>query len=83
LSIEVSQESDYYPFGMRFTNTLGGDNKYLYNGKEIQDHELGANNLDWYDYGARYYAAYFWKISCGCYTYYHNEIHHKANILYI
>lgn len=50
------QSSDYYPFGMAFElNDDGVDNKYLYNGKEIQDEQLGGVNLDWYDYGKRYY----------------------------
>lgn len=46
----------YYPFGLTFNsyqreNSL--DQKYLYNGKEIQS-ELG---LGWYDYGKRMYMA--------------------------
>ena len=52
---EVLQEDHYYPFGL----TMGGigavngipENKYKYNGKELQD-DFG---LEWYDYGARFY----------------------------
>ena len=31
------------------------ENKYLFNSKELQDEQLGGVNLDWYDYGARFY----------------------------
>jgi len=31
------------------------ENKYLYNSKELQDEQLGGVNLDWYDYGKRFY----------------------------
>jgi len=56
----VTQTTSYYPFGMVLaqTNNFDADvlaNKYLYNGKELQDDELGGTELGWYDYGARFY----------------------------
>ncbi len=52
------QLDNYYPFGMRITKTRHSKgkydyNRYLYNGKELQD----DFDLDWYDYGARMYDA--------------------------
>jgi len=47
---EVTQKNNYYPFGMRF-RIKNSDNKYLYNGKELQE------ETDWLDYGARFYMA--------------------------
>ena len=50
------QQDGYYPFGMLMQGCGGFEaqndpNKYLYNGKELQN-EFG---LEWYDYGARFY----------------------------
>jgi RHS repeat-associated protein len=55
---QIIQEDAYYPFGMKmnglcYQSGVDYENKYLYNGKELQD-DFG---LDWYDYGARFYDA--------------------------
>ncbi|HYX08900.1 MAG TPA: RHS repeat-associated core domain-containing protein, partial [Bacteroidales bacterium] len=47
----VPQQTDYSPFGMQLPLKGDGTQKYLYNGKELQD------EVDWYDYGARMYDA--------------------------
>jgi RHS repeat-associated protein len=51
-SPQLVEESHYYAFGMRIEG-LGttGDNKYLYNGKEVTD----DHGLNWYEYGWRMY----------------------------
>jgi len=60
-AVDIVQTTSYYPFGLVMNqyngNTATGyqKNKYLYNGKEFQDESLGGVNLDWYDYGARFY----------------------------
>ncbi len=54
-TLAIKEESNFYPFGLKQEgyNTVktGVENKYKYNGKELQD-ELGLNM---YDYGARNY----------------------------
>ncbi len=50
-----TQKVDYYPFGMIAYANGASNNKYLYNGKELQDDYFGGASLDWYDYGARFY----------------------------
>ncbi len=54
---EVLQATDYYAFGLEHTPlAISNTNRYLYNGKELQDETFaGGVRLGWYDYGARFY----------------------------
>ncbi|MCR8667526.1 DUF6443 domain-containing protein [Aestuariibaculum sp. M13] len=55
--IEILEENNYYPFGLKhkgYNTNVNSTNlalKYKYNGKELND-EIG---LDWYDFGERNY----------------------------
>jgi len=50
-----NQVNDYYPFGLISCTQNSGTNKFLYNGKELQEYNIGDTKLEWYDYGARFY----------------------------
>jgi RHS repeat-associated protein len=55
-NLVVLEATSYYPFGMAQTPmSPKNDNKYLYNGKELQEDMIGGVALDWYDYGRRMY----------------------------
>jgi hypothetical protein len=38
----VLQSTDYYPFGLAFADDNIASNRYLYNGKELEDYTLGT-----------------------------------------
>jgi RHS repeat-associated protein len=47
--VKPVQSTDYYPFGLAMNVNEVSDNKYLFNGKELQE------ETDWIDYHARFY----------------------------
>ena len=56
--LEIIEENDYYPFGLKhkgYNDYVPTNNKYKYNGKELQDESIGGFALNLYDYGARNY----------------------------
>ncbi|WP_316634373.1 DUF6443 domain-containing protein [uncultured Flavobacterium sp.] len=55
---EILDEAHYYPFGLKHDGYVvlpESNNKYKYNGKELQDESIGGFSLNLYDYGARNY----------------------------
>jgi len=60
-SLQIEEENNYYPFGFKqtgYNNASLSTNdalKYKFNGKELQDDNIGGNQLNLYDYGARNY----------------------------
>ncbi|WP_346432368.1 RHS repeat-associated core domain-containing protein [Flavobacterium lipolyticum] len=56
--LTIIDENNYYPFGLKhngYNDYVPTNNKYKYNGKELQDENIGGNQLNLYDYGARNY----------------------------
>jgi len=56
---EILEENNYTPFGLKHkgynSNNAQLEYKYKYNGKELQDENIGGQQLNLYDYGARNY----------------------------
>jgi len=51
----IEQANDYYPYGLVFNYNNLDKNRYLYNGKELQNQTLASTFFGVYDYGARHY----------------------------
>ena len=51
----VEQTTDSFPFGLAHATANLGKNKYLYNGKELQNDNIGGTAFSNLDYGARFY----------------------------
>ena len=51
----IEQSTDYYPYGLTFNYNNLNKNRYLYNGKELQNQSLAGEFFGMYDYGARFY----------------------------
>lgn len=60
-NLQIIEENNYYPFGLKHngynpnTTSTNIALKYKYNGKELQEDNIGAQQLNLYDYGARNY----------------------------
>ena len=61
-SADVIQTNNYYPFGLLMSSSNYAtsvdnydQNRYFYNGKELQNDDLGGVSLDWLDFGMRFY----------------------------
>jgi len=60
-NLVIQEENNYYPFGLKHfgynNNSVSSHDalKYKYNGKELQDENIGGQELALYDYGARNY----------------------------
>ncbi|MGB4292173.1 MAG: DUF6443 domain-containing protein [Bacteroidales bacterium] len=58
--VEIIQKASYYPFGLIMKKSDYGlpsypQNRYLYNGKEINPEKMTSESLNLFDYGARFY----------------------------
>lgn len=60
-TLAIQEENNYYPFGLKqkgyntATPSTNDALKYKYNGKELQDENIGGVQLNLYDYGWRNY----------------------------